>query len=102
MRRTAEQERGHRQMQQIVLPPRPYQKKGFIMEHITESGYKVVDTLSGLDVYDEAGNYVIAIQGVHVSEFMDENENIDDDRLDAVIETELEADNFIQDQADYM
>ena len=89
-------------MQQIVLPPRPYQKKGFIMEHITESGYKVVDTLSGLDVYDEAGNYVIAIQGVHVSEFMDENENIDDDRLDAVIETELEADNFIQDQADYM
>ena len=89
-------------MQQIVLPPRPYQKKGFIMEHITESGYKVVDTLSGLDVYDEAGNYVIAIQGVHVSEFMDENENIDDDRLDAVIETELEVDNFIQDQADYM
>ena len=89
-------------MQQIVLPPRPYQKKGFSMEHITESGYKVVDTLSGLDVYDEAGNYVIAIQGVHVSEFMDENENIDDDRLDAVIETELEADNFIQDQADYM
>lgn len=89
-------------MQQIVLPPRPYQKKGFIMEHITESGYKVVDTLSGLDVYDEAGNYVIAIQGVHVSEFMDENENIDDDRLDAVIETELEVDNFIQDQAAYM
>ena len=89
-------------MQQIVLPPRPYQKKGFSMEHITESGYKVVDTLSGLDVYDEAGNYVIAIQGVHVSEFMDENENIDDDRLDAVIETELEADNFIQDQAAYM
>ena len=89
-------------MQQIVLPPRPYQKKGFIMEHITESGYKVVDTLSGLDVYDEAGNYVIAIQGVHVSEFMDENENIDDDRLDAVIENEIEVDNFIQDQAAYM
>jgi hypothetical protein len=89
-------------MQQIVLPPRPYQKKGFSMEYITESGYKVVDTLSGLDVYDEAGNYVIAIQGVHVSEFMDENENIDDDRLDAVIETELEVDNFIQDQAAYM
>ena len=72
------------------------------MEHTTESGYKVVDTLSGLDVYDEAGNYVIAIQGVHVSEFMDENENIDDDRLDAVIETEIEVDNFIQDQAAYM
>lgn len=89
-------------MQQIVLPPHPYQKKGFIMEHITESGYKVVDTLSGLDVYDEAGNYVIAIQGVHVSEFMDENENIDDDRLDAVIENEIEVDNFIQDQAAYM
>jgi hypothetical protein len=33
---------------------------------------------------------------------MDENENIDDDRLDAVIETELEVDNFIQDQAAYM
>jgi len=89
-------------MQQIVLPPRPYQKKGFSMEHITESGYKVVDTLSGLDVYDEAGNYVIAIQGVHVSEFMDENENIDDDRLEAVIENEIEVDNFIQDQAAYM
>lgn len=101
MRRTAEQ-CDIRHKRQIVLPPRPYQKKGLIMEHITESGYKVVDTLSGLDVYDEAGNYVIAIQGIHVSEFMDENENIDDDRLDAVIETELEAYNFIQDQADYM
>lgn len=72
------------------------------MEHVTWSGYKAIDTLSGLDVYDEDGSYVCAIQGVHVSEFMDEDGNIDSDRLDSVIETEIEVDNFIQDQAAYM
>lgn len=89
-------------MQQIVLPPRPYQKKGFSMEHTTELGYKAVDTISGMDLYDDCGNYITSMKGVHLSDFMDEAENIDDERLDAVIETEIEVDNFIQDQAAYM
>lgn len=72
------------------------------MEHITELGYKAIDTISGMDLYDDCGNYITSMKGVHLSDFMDEAENIDDERLDAVIETELEVDNFIQDQADYM
>jgi hypothetical protein len=41
------------------------------------------------------------MKGVHLSEFMDENENFNDDRLDAMIETEMEAVEFLNDQADY-
>lgn len=72
------------------------------MEHTTELGYKAVDTISGMDLYDDCGNYITSMKGVHLSDFMDEAENIDDERLDAVIETEIEVDNFIQDQAAYM
>jgi hypothetical protein len=72
------------------------------MRHITESGYEVVDTLSGMDVYDEHGDYVCNLLGVHVSEFMDEEENIDDSRLDSMIDNELEVEAFIDDQVNYM
>ena len=101
MRRTAEQ-CDIRQKRQIVLPPRPYQKKGFSMEHITELGYKAVDTISGMDLYDDCGSYITSMKGLHISDFMDENENIDDDRLEAMIETEMEAVDFLNDQADYL
>ena len=72
------------------------------MEHTTELGYKAIDTLSGMDIYDDSDIYICNLRGVHVSDFMDENENIDNDRLDAVIETEMEAVDFLNDQADYM
>ena len=72
------------------------------MEHVTEMGYKAIDTLSGMDLYDDCGNYVTSMKGVHLSEFMDENENFNDDRLDAMIETEMEVVDFLNDQADYM
>ena len=72
------------------------------MEHVTEMGYKAIDTLSGMDLYDDCGNYVTSMKGVHLSEFMDENENFNDDRLDAMIETEMEAVEFLNDQANYM
>lgn len=72
------------------------------MEHVTESGYKAIDTISGMDLYDDCGSYITSMKGVHLSEFMDENENFNDDRLDAMIETEMEAVDFINDQAEYM
>jgi hypothetical protein len=71
------------------------------MEHTTDLGYKAIDTLSGMDLYDECGDYITNMKGVHLSEFMDEKGNIDDDRLDAMIETEQEAVEFLNDQADY-
>ena len=72
------------------------------MEHITELGYKAIDTISGMDLYDDCGNYITSMKGLHLSDFMDEAENIDDGRLDAMIETEMEAVDFLNDQADYM
>ena len=72
------------------------------MEHITELGYKAIDTISGMDLYDDCGNYITSMKGLHLSDFMDEAENIDDDRLDAMIETEMQAVDFLNDQADYM
>lgn len=72
------------------------------MKHTTELGYKAIDTLSGMDIYDDSDKYICNLKGVHVSDFMDENKNIDNDRLDAVIETEMEAVDFLNDQADYM
>ena len=72
------------------------------MEHITELGYKAVDTISGMDLYDDCGSYITSMKGIHISDFMDENENIDNDRLEAMIETEMEAVDFLNDQAAYM
>lgn len=72
------------------------------MEHTTELGYKAVDTISGMDLYDDCGSYITSMKGVHLSDFMDEAENIDDDRLEAMIETEMETVDFLNDQADYM
>lgn len=72
------------------------------MKYITENGYEIVDTLSGVDVYDSDGCYVCNLQGVHISEFMDENENVDDSRLDSMIDMEMEAICFIEDQANYI
>jgi hypothetical protein len=42
------------------------------------------------------------MKGLHLSDFMDEAENIDDDRLEDMIETEMEAVDFLNDQADYL
>ena len=72
------------------------------MEHITEDGYKVVDTLSGVDVYNANDDFTCAIRGVHISEFMDEYETVNDERLDAMIEEELEIEEFLDEQGGYL
>lgn len=72
------------------------------MEHITEDGYKVVDTLSGVDVYNANDDFTCAIRGIHISGFMDEDGNVNDERLDAMIEEELEIEEFIDEQGGYL
>ena len=72
------------------------------MEHITEDGYKVVDTLSGVDVYNANDDLTCSIRGIHISEFMDENDNVNDERLNAMIEEELEIEEFLDEQGGYL
>lgn len=71
------------------------------MEHITENGYKAVDTLGGIDIYDEYGDYVCELPAVSLYGFMDENDDIDEEKLEEAIHSELEVEGFLKDQAEY-
>ena len=70
------------------------------MKHITGLGYVVQDTLSGADVYDDAGNLVCQLPQ-SLSHFEDGDGNIDDDALEKAIDDECDVENFLDYQSDY-
>jgi hypothetical protein len=70
------------------------------MKYTTELGYVVTDTLSGADVYVD-DNLVCELP-CHLSHFEDDNGNIDDDKLEGLIQDTIEVDTFLDDQANYM
>lgn len=70
------------------------------MEHVTDfENYKVVETTSGLDVYDSNDEYLCELGGKTLANFtyMDENdeEYIDDVALEDAIEEELGIEDFL-------
>ena len=68
--------------------------------YITELGYVVTDTLSGADVHED-GNLVCELP-CNLSHFEDDDGNIDNDKLEALIKDTIEVDTFLDDQANYM
>ena len=71
---------------------------------VTELGYKVRETLGGLEVYDENDEFVCELGGTLNSYRMDpddEDSNIDNDKLEADIEKALDVDNFLAYQREY-
>jgi hypothetical protein len=67
----------------------------------TESGYEVHETLGGLEVYED-GEYVCEIGGKTLENYRDEDtEDIDDDALEADIEENMEAEEFLNYQKEY-
>ena len=71
------------------------------MEHITESGYTVRDTTSGIDVEDWNGCYVCELTGINLRSFLDEDDNIDDERLEQAIDDEMEIEAIIANQTEF-
>lgn len=72
------------------------------MEYTTEfDGYTARDTISGIDVSDSNGSYVCELSGVHLSDFMDEDENIDEEKLEQAINEEMDIEATIADQHEY-
>lgn len=67
----------------------------------TSKGYSVSEWNDGIDVYDEYDNHLTEIQGVSLSRFMDENEVIDDNALEALIEENLLVEDIIKSENDY-
>lgn len=66
----------------------------------TESGYEVVETLSGLEVY-ENGQYVCQIGCETLDRYRDENMDINDDALEADIRSAIETEEFLAYQQEY-
>ena len=69
----------------------------------TELGYVVKETTSGLDVYEdtEMEHYICELGGVSLDNFRDDNDDVDDDKLEAAIKEELEVEDIIAMNADY-
>ena len=65
------------------------------MRHVTESGYTVVETTSGIDVYDEE-EFVCELSGRTLSQFK-YNGKVNDDKLEDAIKEELEVEKIIND-----
>ena len=71
------------------------------MEYKSETGYIATDTLSGIDIYDADGNFVVELQGLSLSRFEDEDGNINDNQLEEEIRNTLDAQEFLDYQAEY-
>jgi len=73
------------------------------MEHVTDfENYKVVETTSGLDVYDNNDKFLCELGGKTLANFTytDENnkEYIDDVALEDAIDEELDIEDFLVNQ----
>lgn len=71
------------------------------MEYKSETGYVATDTLSGIDIHDADGNFVVELQGLSLSRFEDEDGNIDNDQLEEEIRDTLDAQEFLDYQSEY-
>ena len=71
------------------------------MEYISETGYVATETLSGIDIHDDSGNFVCELQGLSLSRFEDENGDIDNDQLEQEIRDTLDAEEFLDEQGAY-
>lgn len=62
------------------------------MEHLTTNNYFVVETMYGLDVYNdqEQEEYLGELPGRTLGDFLDEDEQYDDEELEKTIEDELD------------
>ena len=69
--------------------------------HETSLGYVVKEHMSGLDVYDEYGDFVCELSGASFSDYEDEYEEIDDDVLENDIKHELDVRDFLNEEIDY-
>ena len=71
------------------------------MEYKSETGYVATDTLSGIDIHDADGNFVVELQGLSLSRFEDEDGNINNVQLEKEIRDTLDAEEFMEYQAEY-
>ena len=69
----------------------------------TELGYVVRETTSGLDVYEDTDmtKFVCELPHINLDNFRDENDDIDDDKLESAITEQIEVENIIAMNADY-
>jgi hypothetical protein len=71
------------------------------MEYQSETGYVATDTLSGIDIHDDSGNFICELQGLTLSRFEDENGDINSDQLEEEIRDTLDAQEFLDYQSEY-
>lgn len=71
------------------------------MEYKSETGYIATDTLSGIDIHDADGNFVVELQGLSLSRFEDEDGNINDEQLEEEIRDTLDTQEFLDYQVEY-
>lgn len=69
----------------------------------TPMGYVVRETTSGLDVYTDTKmeHYVCELGGVSLDNFRDDNDDVDDDKLEDAINEQIEVEDIIAMNADY-
>jgi hypothetical protein len=60
----------------------------------TELGYIVKETISGLDVTED-GEFVCELYGKTLDSYRDENDDIDDDKLESDIKETIEVADFL-------
>ena len=68
--------------------------------YVTEWGYIVKETLSGLEVTED-DKVICTLDGKTLENYRDEDENIDDDALEADIREVEEAEDFLAYQKEY-
>ena len=75
---------------------------GSVMEHTTEyCGYLVRETISGLDVYDDHGDYACEIPRMTLADFTYDGK-ISDAELEQAIKDQLDVEAFIDEQGAWM
>lgn len=68
--------------------------------YVTEWGYIVRETLSGLEVTED-DKVICTLDGKTLENYRDEDENIDDEALEADIREVEEAEDFLAYQKEY-
>ena len=68
--------------------------------YVTEWGYIVKETLSGLEVTED-DKVICTLDGKTLENYRDEDENIDDEALEADIREVEEAEDFLAYQKEY-
>lgn len=71
------------------------------MTHTTEwKGYEVIETIGGLDVYDDTGDFACQLNGMSLADYTYDGK-ISDAELEQAIDDEIETENFIDYQKEY-